>query len=161
MFQRFAPPVRAKVQRAVELAQAERASLVEVEHLFTALVDPVADPVGQVLDAMGVSPHSIRDARNREFQSALALVGVQTRRPAPPAGPRQRRGRSTRFAPSAKLALERALAIAVASRERRIDTDSLGLAIVAAEVGIMPRLLAELNTDRHELETLIGHRSPT
>ena len=155
MFERFASDTHEKVRRAAELAEAENASIVEVEHLLAALVDPVTDSVGQLLETAGASGPAIRAARDREFQTALALVGVQTQRPSPSAAPRQRRGRSTSFGPSAKLALERTLAIATDSDERRITTRHLALAIVGADVGIMPRLLMELGINRAEIERLL------
>jgi len=155
MFERFASGTRDKVRRAAELAEAENASMVEVEHLFTALVDPVTDSVGELLESAGITALAIRSARDREFCSALALAGVDTRRPAPGAAPRQRRGRTTSFGPSAKLALERTLVIAADSGDRRITTASLALAIVRADVGIMPRLLKEFGSSGVEIEQLL------
>lgn len=155
MFERFDPDTREKVRRASELAEAEQASMVEVEHLLTALVDPASDSIGQILESVGVSSESIRAARDREFQSALALAGITSNRPSPAGTPRLRRGRTTRFAPSAKLALERTLDLAVRSRRRRITTGCLALAIVGADVGIMPRLLQELGVARDQLEARI------
>lgn len=159
MFERFARVTKAKVRRAAELAEAEQASMVEVEHLLTALVDPVTDPVGMMLESVGITPQRLREARDREFRSALALVGVETRRPSPATSPRQRRGRTTRFAPSAKLALERTLEVATATGVRRITNECLLLAIVGAEVGIMPRLLDELGTSREQLEALLHRKA--
>ena len=155
MPERFARDTREKVRRAAELAEAENASMVEVEHLLTALVDPITDSVGQHLNIAGLSAPAIRDARDREFHSALALVGVRTTRPSPSAAPRQRRGRTTSFGPSAKLALERTLSIAAGSGQRRITNTHLAIAIVRADVGIMPRLLDELGTNSHDLEQLL------
>ena len=157
MFERFAGATREKVRRAAELAEEELASMVEVEHLLTALVDPVTDSVGRALWSAGVSSRSIRAARDREFHSALSHVGVETGRPSPAAAARQRRGRTTRFAPSAKLALERTLESAAATGQRRITNANLVLAIISAEVGIVPRLLDELGTSREELAELLRH----
>jgi ATP-dependent Clp protease ATP-binding subunit ClpA len=157
MLERFAGATREKVRRAAELAEQEQASMVEVEHLLTALVDPVTDSVGRVLEAAGISGGSIRAARDREFRSALALVGVETGRPAPGAAPRQRRGRTTRFAPSAKLALERTLESAAATGQRRITNGTLVRAIISADVGIMPRLLDELGTNRERIAAMLEH----
>jgi hypothetical protein len=60
-------------------------------------------------------------ARGREFQSALSAVGVDTHRPVPPPSSRLRRGRSTPFAPSAKLALQRTLQVATEQGVRQIS----------------------------------------
>lgn len=155
MFERFASATRETVRRAAELAETEHASLVEVEHLLTALVDPATEAVGAVLMAAGITPEAIRAARDREFHSALALVGVETREPSPPPARRHRRGRTTKFGTSATLALERTLEIATQSGQRRITNESLILAIISAEVGITPRLLAELGTDREQLGHLL------
>jgi len=155
MPERFARGTREKVRRAAELAEAENASMVEVEHLLTALVDPITDLLGQRLETAGLSAPAIRAARDREFHSALALVGVDTERPSPSAAPRQRRGRTTSFGLSAKLALERTLSIAAESGQRRITTTHLATAIIRADVGIMPRLLDELGTNGNDLEQLL------
>lgn len=159
MFERFTGDTREKVRRAAELAEAENASIVEVEHLLTALVDPATDHVGKLLETAGIATPTIRAARDREFRSALALVGVDTQRPSPSAAPRQRRGRTTSFGPSAKLALERTLSIAAESGQRRITNTHLALAIIGTDVGIMPRLLNELGTNRADVEHLL--RTPT
>ena len=155
MFERFTQDVREKVRRAAELADHEGAAMVEVEHLLLALVDPVTDQIGMALERAGLSRETINDARDREFRSALALAGVNTGRPVPAGARRLRRGRTTRFAPSAKLALERTLGVAAESNQQRITNQSLVLAIVGAQVGIIPRLLAELGTDSETLANLI------
>lgn len=156
MFERFTKQVRQTVRRAVQLAENEGSATVEAEHLLTALVDPAVDEVGQRLVAMGITPDRVEDARNREFQSALALAGVSTNRPAPASTRRLRRGRSTEFAPSAKLALERTLEEALASGDRRISNRNLLCAIVSSEVGVIPRLLHELDTTPEALRHAVA-----
>lgn len=160
MFERFTGETRAIVRRAASLAEAEGAAMVEVEHLLTALVDPATDPVGRALLAAGVTPSAVRAARDREFRSALALAGVVTARSSPAAADRLRRGRSTRFAPSARLALERTLAVAAASGERRVTTRHLVVAMTDTPVGIMPRLLRELDVTAEDLRDLAGCAGP-
>lgn len=155
MFERFTQETRQKVHRATELAEAEGAAMVEVEHLLLALVDPSKDKVGIALERAGVTRQTINDARDREFRTALALAGVSTGRSVPAGARRLRRGRTTRFAPSARLALERTLEVAQASDERRITNESLLLAIVCAQVGIIPRLLDELGTHPDTLRRAI------
>jgi len=66
MPERFARDTREKVRRAAELAEAENASMVEVEHLLSALVDPITDSLGQHLNTAGLSAPAIRAARDRE-----------------------------------------------------------------------------------------------
>lgn len=146
MFERFAEEMRVVVHRATEIAGTEGAAVVQAEHLLTALVDPVRDAVGQSLVDCGITAAAIRSARDSEFQSALATVGVDTQRPVPPPAARLRRGRTTRFAPSAKLALERSLRLAIDKGARRVANRHLVAAIVSADAGRTPRLLAELGT---------------
>lgn len=119
---------------------------------------PVTDRVGEVLTAAGITTSEIRAARNRAFQAALALVGVHTERAAPSGSRRLRRGRSTPFAPSAKLALERTLDLALASGDRRITNEHLLNAIASAEVGSTPWLLAELGTTPEQLRAALRKR---
>lgn len=151
MFERFAGETREAVRRAAEVAEVEHAAVVQAEHLLIALVDPVRDPVGQSLVDAGITRQGIRSARDREFQSALAAVGVDTGRAVPPPSSRLARGRTTRFAPSAKLALERTLAIATKQGARRISNHHLLEAIVSADAGRTPQLLVELGTTAEEV----------
>ena len=156
MFERFARETRGAVRRAAEIADAEGAAVVQAEHLLTALVDPARDPVGRSLVEAGITPEALRSARDREFRSALAGVGIDTARSVPPASTRLRRGRSTRFAPSAKLALKRTVEGAAETGERRITNRDLLRAIVSAEVGKTPQVLAELGTTPAELLRRVG-----
>lgn len=151
MFERFAGGTRETARRAAEVAEAEQAAVVQAEHLLTALVDPVRDSVGQSLVDAGITVQAIRSARDREFRSALAAVGVDTDRAAPSPSSRLRRGRTARFAPSAKLALERTLAIATKEGARRISNRHLLAAIVTADAGRTPQLLVELGTTAEEV----------
>lgn len=161
MFERFARETREAVRRAAEIAEMERASVVQAEHLLVALVDPARDTIGRSLVDAGITPETIRAARDREFRSALAGVGVDTDRSAPPPPSRLRRGRTTRFAPSAKLALERTLVAATEEGERRISNRHLLAAIVSADVGTTPGVLAELGTTPAALLRLAGITSST
>ncbi len=153
MFERLDVEVKGKVERATELAAAEGSATVEAEHLLLALVDPADDAVGRALVGVGMSAGSIREARDRLFQSTLASVGVETKRPAPVAAARLRRGRRTSFGQSAKLAIERTLASATRSNDGHIGTAHLLWGVVAAEVGMTPALLAELGTTADDLGT--------
>lgn len=156
MFERFAREARETVRRATEIAESERATVVQSEHLLLALVDPPRDAVGRSLVDAGITAERIREARDREFRSALSAVGVDTGRSTPPPSSRLRRGRSTRFAPSAKLALERTLQICSGVGDRRISNRHLLAAIAGAEVGTTPALLQELGTTAEELGRLAG-----
>ena len=155
MFERFTGEARATVRRAAELAENEGAATVEVEHLLTALVDPPVDLVGRRLTALGITSDRLRDARDREFRSALALAGVSTTRSAPPPARRVLRGRTTKFAPSAKLALERTLEIVLQSGGWRITNGCLLEAIIISEVGVVPRLLRELGTTADDVRRAV------
>lgn len=156
MFERFTRDTRVTVRRAAEIAETEKAAVVQSQHLLLALVDPVRDPIGRSLVKAGISAETIRAARDREFHSALASVGVDTERSAPAPPSRLRRGRTTRFAPSARLALERTLAAATGEGARRISTRHLLVAIASAKVGSTPALLAELGTDAEQLQRIAG-----
>jgi ATP-dependent Clp protease ATP-binding subunit ClpA len=154
MFERFAKPARETVRRAAEIAESEQATLVQSEHLLLALVDPPRDALGRSLANAGITADTISKACDREFRSALAAVGVDTERHAPPPSSRLRRGRTTRFAPSAKLALERSLAVCAELGDRRISNRHLLVAIVGADVGRTPALLDELGTTAEQLVRL-------
>jgi ATP-dependent Clp protease ATP-binding subunit ClpA len=155
MPERFVKNTRNTVRRAAEIAEDEGAAMVEVEHLLTAIVDPATDATGHALLSAGLTSEAIRQARDDEFRSALVIAGVQTSQPSPAAARRVRRGRSTTFAPSAKLALERSLECAAKSGDRRITSRHLFEAIIGASVGIIPRLLAELGTNAELLRQTV------
>lgn len=157
MFERFASATTEKVRRAAEIAESDGSATIEAEHLLLALVDPADDSVGHVLVRCGLTADGIRDARDREFRSALAVVGVDTTRGAPSGALRLRRGRTTPFGQSSKLALERSLEQATNRRERRITTTHLARAIVGAESGPTPRLLRELGTNAEQLQSELGN----
>ncbi len=158
MFERFAPATKEKVRRASEIAEYERSATVEADHLLLALVEPADDTVGDILIRSDVTAGAIRDARDREFRSALALVGVETTHAAPSGARRLRRGRTTRFGQSSKLALERAVEHATRHGDRRVTTRHLAQAIISAETGSTPRLLRQLGTTADELGTAFRTR---
>lgn len=156
MFEHFTRETRDTVRRATALADAEDAAVVHAEHLLLALVSPARDDVGRALVKAGITSETIDAARDREFRSALAAVGVVTERKVPPPSSRLRRGRTTRFSPSAKLALERTLLEATGEGARRISNRHLVAAIAVADVGRTPALLAELGITGPELRHIAG-----
>jgi ATP-dependent Clp protease ATP-binding subunit ClpA len=154
VFERFAKEARETVRRAAEIAESESAALVQSEHLLLALLDPPRERVGRALVNAGITADRVREARDREFRSALVSVGVHTERRSPASSSRLKRGRTTRFATSARLALERTLELCVEAGDRRITNGHLLSAIAQAEVGRTPAIIEELGTTRDELARL-------
>ena len=147
MFERFTKESQAAVQAAFEEAGRAGSPTVEAEHLLLALAGgPGA--AGRALREAGLDPELTRAAIDAHFERTLAAVGVDPRafdlpRPAPVAKPR--------IAASARLALERSLKVAVERKERNLDSRHLLLALLRAEAGTVPRLLAAEGIEPREI----------
>lgn len=142
--QRFAADARATVVTAVrEEAGSSGSGVVEAEHLLLALAWQPE------LRALGLDHDKLVEALAREEELSLAAVGVASGDYDLPAA--RRRTRSPKMATSAKLALQRAFAIAARRGERRIRVQHLLLGVVEAERGRVPRALDIAGIDVDEL----------
>jgi ATP-dependent Clp protease ATP-binding subunit ClpA len=152
MFERFVNEARAVVAGAEPEARELGSRTIEAEHLLLALTTRAHTPVQGVLAEAGLDHEAVVAALDAEFEHSLLAVGVSASdfdfdvgrgRPVP--------GGRPRFATSSKLALERALRIAKAWYDRRIEPAHILLGILRAEAGTVPRALAAANVDRAEL----------
>jgi ATP-dependent Clp protease ATP-binding subunit ClpA len=137
-FERFTRDARAAVVAAREEARARGQHTVESEHLLLALA---ARP------DFGLDRDRLLDALAHEEEQSLASVGVAASALEPPTRGRARR--EPQFATSSKLALQRAVAAAAKSGDRRLTAGHVLLGVIAAEHGRVPRALriAEVNVD--------------
>jgi ATP-dependent Clp protease ATP-binding subunit ClpA len=150
MFERFVNEARAVVAGAEPEARELGSRTIEAEHLLLALTTRAHTPVQGVLAEAGLDHEAVVAALDAEFEHSLLAVGVSASdfdvgrgRPVP--------GGRPRFATSSKLALERALRIAKAWDDRRIEPAHILLGILRAEAGTVTRALAAANVDRAEL----------
>lgn len=146
MIERFTKDARAVVAEAEDEARERGAQTIEAEHLLLA----VARRPG-----LGLSRDVLTTGLDEAFATDLRSVGIALEDHGPP--PRRRRGGRLRFGTSAKLALERALGAAVGARDRRIEARHVGLGVLAAEVGTVPRALAAGGLDREALAAALRH----
>jgi len=143
-FERFARDARATVAAAVrEEAGSSGLGVIEAEHLLLALASQPA------LRELGLDHDALVAALAREEEQSLAAVGVAVGDYELKRAPR--RPRSAKMATSAKLALQRAFAIAARRGDRRIRVQHLLLGVLAAEHGRVPRALELADIDLREL----------
>ena len=94
-------------------------------------------------ETIGVGRDTLTKALEAETAASLSAVGVSLRPP-----PVRRRSRQPIMGTSAKIALHRALEIALARGDREIRADNVALGVLAAELGTVPRALAIAQLDR-------------
>jgi ATP-dependent Clp protease ATP-binding subunit ClpA len=148
MFERFARTARAVSERAQDEARALASPAVEAEHLLLALARLEAGPAARALRGAGLGHEDLLDALDAEQRLSLAAVGVALEAYDLPLRAVVDR---PRWATSAKLALERALAAASARGDRRIEPAHLLLGVLAAREGTVPRALAFVDVDPRAL----------
>jgi ATP-dependent Clp protease ATP-binding subunit ClpA len=139
---------RAVATAAEREAGAIGASMVGAEHLLLALARDAGSPAGAVLAEMDLTPERLLDGLVAEWERSLAAAGVHVRLahvPAPEHPPRPR------WAASGKLALRRAVDIAIARYERPVEAAHLLLGVLAADHGTAPRVLECAGADREAL----------
>jgi len=145
MFNRFTKDARTVVVAAREEALAAGSSTVEAEHLLLAL----ARRPHPVLQRANLDAEAVTEALAAETAASLAAVGVDW-----DVASRARTG-EPRFAASAKLALERALPVAVQRGDHRLTSDHVLLGVLEADIGTVPRALKLAGVDRAGLRAAV------
>lgn len=146
-FERLTKDARAAVVASEEEARSSGHGTIGAEHLLLALA------AHSDLRELGLDHEVLVAALAHEDERSLAAVGIaagdfglpvtRPRRPKP------------KLAASAKLALHRALTIAVNRGERRIHVGHLLHGVLAAEHGRVPRALQTAGLDVDELRAQI------
>ena len=140
--------IKELITRAAAEARQLGAPALEAEHLLLALVD-APDPAAGVLSSLGFSRERIIQGLDRELATALARARVRLAQlPPPPARPP---GRHLPWGQSARRAAERSIEESPADPSLRML-----LAIVHAEGGVIPRLLAELRVRVEDVEAAVS-----
>lgn len=137
------------LKRAEAETRALGAPACEAEHILLALLEEPGVAASAVLCSLGLSRERITEALERELASALARARVYV---AELPRPRAQGGSGRiRWGESAQRAVERSI------RERPDDPSlRILLAIVHAESGVMPRLLAELGVSVGDVEAAVS-----
>jgi ATP-dependent Clp protease ATP-binding subunit ClpA len=148
-FERFTKDARRIVGEATEIARELGSSTVEAEHLLLAATREDS-PVARVLHEHGLDFDGLASALVAETTRSLAAVGV-TAEPLHFSPFVER----PRFATSSKLALERALRVAVARADRHLGVRHIVLGALRASAGTVPRALECAGVDRVELSARV------
>ena len=149
MFERFTKAARETVTEASLIARDMGAMTIEAEHLLLAVTNSPSPAAGVLHDA-GLDDDGLRAALAAETARSLAAVGVgvgvgvEGLQFSPFVN-------TPRFGQSAKLALERALKVALARNDRHIGSTHLTLAVLQPSVGTVPRALDGAGVDRARL----------
>ncbi|MBL1073896.1 Clp protease [Nocardia sp. 2] len=132
-------------------AQQDGSATIEAQHLLLALAAQDGTEPQRILTAAGLDQPAVRAALEHEFIQSLALAGVTTT-PADLPKPSPRRGRFPGLGASAKLAIDR---MAGATAKNELRPAHLLAAVLAAEVGTVPRALTAAGVDRTALLTRV------
>ena len=147
MFERLAGDARYAALEAHSVAAGLGSSSVEAEHLLVSIASGNSK-AAQALKDVGLEPHELRDAIQRDFERTLAHVGIDVSGLDLPANCRRTK---PRWGTSAKQALERAVHDAKRRGDRKIGSEHVLRGLLAAEHGTVPRILAAEGIDGDDL----------
>ena len=147
MFERFGRDAKYAALEATSVAAGLGSSSVEAEHLLISIASGNST-AGHALKNVGLEPHELRDALQRDFERVLNHVGIDASGVDLPANCRRTK---PSWGTSAKQGLERALAEAKRRGDRKVGCEHLLRGLLAAEHGTVPRILAAEGIDRDEL----------
>ena len=138
MFERFVRDAHYAALEAMSVASGLGSDSVEAEHLLISIASGNSK-AGHALRDVGLEPQELRDALLRDFERALAHVGIDAGGVDLPANCRRSK---PRWGASAKQALERARAEAKRHGDRKIGSEHVLRGLLAAEHGTVPSILA-------------------
>ena len=147
MFERFVRDARYAALEATSVAAGLGSSSVEAEHLLISIAAGNSKAAHALKD-VGLEPQELRDALLRDFERTLANVGIDASGVDLPANCRRTK---LRWGASAKQGLERALVEAKRRGDRKVGCEHILRALLSAEYGTVPRILAAEGIDRDEL----------
>jgi ATP-dependent Clp protease ATP-binding subunit ClpA len=147
MFERLVGDARHVALEAQSVAAGLGSSSVEAEHLLISIAAGHSR-AGAALCEVGLGPHELRDAVQRDFERVLANVGIDAGGVDLPANCRRTK---PRWGASAKQGLERAVVEAKRRGDRKIGSEHILRGLLSAEHGTVPRILAAEGIDRDEL----------
>lgn len=140
MIDRMTTTARRSVHAAELEASRQGAAAIESEHLLLALADD--ESTASAMTDHGLSHAALLELLDQERRRSLAFAGVEVATHALPPSPT---GRKLRLGRSTKDALIRA--VHDSARTRSIDSRALLRAVLRAEAGTVPRVLALAGID--------------
>jgi ATP-dependent Clp protease ATP-binding subunit ClpA len=150
MLSKHATPFHSVVLSARNEARATGSRTIEAEHILLALASQEGTDAWKILESTGLDHAAILAALEREFEESLRAVGVLLEDSAPVSetwSPDTR----PRFARSAKLALERAVALEPKRIAPHLEPIHLLLGVLYAKAGTVPRILTMAGADTADL----------
>ncbi len=147
MLSRFVRDARYATLEATSVAAGLGSSSVEAEHLLISIAS-TKSKAGLALRDVGLEPQELRDALQRDFERVLSNVGIDASGVDFPANCRRTK---PSWGTSAKQGLERAVKDAKRHGDRSIGCEHILRALLSAEHGTVPRILAAEGIDRDEL----------
>jgi ATP-dependent Clp protease ATP-binding subunit ClpA len=144
----FGTYVQTIIEQAGQHAGRDGSATIEAQHLLLAVAAQEGTTAHQALASVGLDQRAIHRALDRELEDSLRVAGVSRAAldlPRPSGDPRP----AARIGASARLALERG--VAVATRKRDLQSAHLLLGILEAQLGTVPRALALAGVDRAAL----------
>ena len=149
MLKTHATPFHHVIQSARDEACETGSRTIESEHILLALSGQEGT-AREILESTGLDHDAIRAALEREFTESLLAVGISLEGSSSISGNWSPEGRP-RFARSAKLALERAVALVQKRVAPRLEPIHLLLGVLYARAGTVPRILAITGVDVADL----------
>ncbi len=149
MLKTRATPFHHVVLSARTEARTTGSRTIEAEHILLALAGQEGT-AREILESAGLDHEAIRTAIEREFEESLLAVGISLEGSSPVSenwSPDFR----PRFARSAKLALERAVALEQKRLAPHLEPIHLLLGVLYARAGTVPRILAIAGVDTADL----------
>jgi ATP-dependent Clp protease ATP-binding subunit ClpA len=147
---RLTKEARDVVERAAKEAHTTASRSVEAEHILLALAAREGTAAQRILASAGLEREALLAAVEKEFEQSLAYVGV-------PVGEFDLKAvadsSSSRlgWAASARLVLERALAVGKRRCDNRLEPTHLLLGVLGAKAGTLPRMFAMVGVDVADL----------
>jgi hypothetical protein len=138
VFERFTERARGVVVLAQEEARALKHNYIGTEHILLGLVGEQEGLAGQVLEALNITPASVRELIRREVGSGDEVTLSQIP-----------------FTPRAKKVLEMALREALSLGHDYIGTEHLLLGLVRENQGVGIQILLDLGADRDKIRRAI------
>jgi ATP-dependent Clp protease ATP-binding subunit ClpA len=144
---------RGVARQAERVALRRRSCTVRAEHLLIAACEAPTPSLAAVLERHGLNADDIADGIDLERAAALLAAGVSV--DDYDLGGRAPSFTRPRWESSAREALERAVQLAARRRDRRVTADHVVLGVLQPNRGTVPRALARLEVDRHDLRAAV------
>jgi ATP-dependent Clp protease ATP-binding subunit ClpA len=143
---RLTKEARDVVERAEKEARTNASGSIEAEHILLALAGREGTDAQHILASADLAHEALLAAIEKEFEQSLASIGVMVGEFDMKAQADSSKGRLG-WAASARLVLERAMAVAKRRCDNRLEPTHLLLGVLGAKAGTVPRMFALAGVD--------------